>query len=268
MQSYQTYRTFAEQLVRSGGVVAKKAFHSRQFQTRWKSDNTYVTQTDTAIEQQYRDQIAQAYPDHQVFGEELGGSIDSSKPTWILDPLDGTTNFSHQIPLYCSMAALQIENEIVCAAVYAPETDSLFSAALGAGATLNGEPMPPPSSETDLHKSTLLLDSGKSAAARSDSFALVHTSGATFRSFRKFGCMIVPLLFAAQGKLDVAIIFGVDLYDVAGLSLIFDEAGYTVLGRAGKAWQKAENTDFTLTTPLLKKSVQSLLQLGTSEGAT
>lgn len=259
MPEYQNYRLFAEKLVQEGGAIALRDFNQQKFSTKWKSDRSYVTQTDTEIETRFRSLIAEKYPDHSIYGEEYGGSLDPSKSTWILDPLDGTTNFSHHIPLFCSMAALQINGRIVAAAISSPIQSLIFSASLGAGATINKKPFPQISQETKLDSITLLLDSGKSTQARTDSYRFLAKSGNLFRSFRKFGCMIAPLLYALHGKLETAIIFGVDLYDIAGLSLILSEAGYTTLGKSGNEWKLTENADFIVTTSVLKSKIGVLV---------
>lgn len=259
MSDYQKYRLFAEQLVKLGGEIALADFEQQKFATEWKSDHSYVTQTDLAIETKFRSMIKAKFPDHAVYGEEFGGSLDTHTPTWILDPLDGTTNFSHHVPLFCSMAALQIDGVIVAAAIASPIQGLIFSASLGAGATINSKPFPPPSTETKLETVTLLADSGKSTEARADSYQFLSQSGNQFRSFRKFGCMIVPLLYAAHSKLETAIIFGIDVYDIAGLSLLLHEASYVVLGVGGTTWHLSENSDFIVTTPTLKTQIETLL---------
>ncbi len=71
--------------------------------------------------------------------------------------------------------------------------------------------------------------------------------------------MVAPLLYAAHSKLDTTIIFGVDLYDCAGLSLILHEAGYAILNKTGKQWQQAENSDFVVTTQSLQPVIESIL---------
>ena len=259
MSQYTHYRMFAEKLVKFGGEVALQDFQKQKFKTRWKADKSYVTQTDTTIESKFRTMIATEFPEHAIFGEEYGGTLNSNQPTWVLDPLDGTTNFSHHIPLFCSMAALQIDNKIVAAAISSPIQGFIYSASLGDGATINGEPFPQLSNQQDLAKITLLADSGKSEKARADSYHFLSLYGNRFRSFRKFGCMIAPLLYATHSKLDAVIIFGVDLYDIAGLSLIFHEAGYTTMGTSGKRWQQSENSDFIVTTQLLQSKIESIL---------
>jgi len=259
MTNYQSYQKFAESLVTSAGEIIREHFLSRRFSTEWKTDHTYVTQTDTQAETLMRELISNQYPDHAILGEEYGGSIDSHTPTWILDPLDGTTNFSHHIPLFCSMASLHMDNQVVAAAVYAPINQLLFSASLGAGASINQTPFPTPATTTKFENVTILLDSGKTAEAKKCANEFVATEMHAFRSYRRFGCMIAPLLLASEGKLDISIIFGVDLYDVAALSLLMREASYLILGNDGQTWQKTLNGDLTIVSPSLLTQTQTLL---------
>lgn len=256
---YEKYLKFAEKLVAEGGKIALTNFQQQRFATEWKEDHSLVTSTDTQIENLWRQKIAQEFPKHQIFGEEFGGSIDTGKPTWILDPLDGTTNFSCHVPLFCSMAALQVDEDIVCATVSSPIQNLLFSAIKGGGAFINGQPFPQASTEGNLDNVTILLDSGKSQTARERSYQFINKHCHQFRSFRKFGCMVAPLLFAAHSKLETEVIFEVDLYDVAGLSLIFQEAGYTLLGEGGTAWHKSKSGDFIVTSPAITKKVSKIL---------
>lgn len=258
---YEKYLKFAEKMVVEGGQIALTNFQQQRFATKWKEDHSLVTSTDTQIENLWRENITKAFPGHQIFGEEFGGSIDTGKPTWILDPLDGTTNFSNHVPLFCSMAALQVAGEVVCAAISSPIQNLLFTAFKDGGAFINEEPFPKPSAKGKLENITLLLDSGKSKTARERSYQFINQHCHHFRSFRKFGCMVAPLLFATHSKLELEIIFEVDLYDVAGLSLIFQEAGYTLLGENGTAWHDSRSGDFVVTTPTLEKSIAEILEI-------
>ena len=103
-----------------------------------------VTDVDVAIERMFRSLVAERYPDHDVLGEELGapsGERPRSPYCWILDPIDGTTNFAHGLPIFCASLALEVRGTLSVAAVYDPSRDELFTAERGRGAWLNGQPM-------------------------------------------------------------------------------------------------------------------------------
>lgn len=110
-------------------------------------------------------------------GEEEGGDLNSGGYTWIIDPLDGTTNFASLVPLFCTMVALCHRGQIVCAAVYGPVQDMLFSASVDGFSQVNGQPLPPPSDNSDLSKTTLLIDSGKDRQVRTQTDTFVAQIG-------------------------------------------------------------------------------------------
>src|SRR5204863_663673 len=107
-----------------------------------KSTIDVVTDVDMAIEREFRTLVAERFPDHDVLAEELGGSAEvPSGPCWVFDPIDGTTNFAHGLPIFCSTVALEIDGVAEVAAVYDPNRRELFTAERGSGARLNGRPL-------------------------------------------------------------------------------------------------------------------------------
>src|SRR3984957_3541563 len=101
-----------------------------------------VTDVDIAIEREFRALVAERFPDHDVLAEELGGRRDApSGPCWVFDPIDGTTNFAHGLPIFCSSVALEVDGMAEVAAVYDPTRKELFTAERGGGAFLNGQPI-------------------------------------------------------------------------------------------------------------------------------
>src|SRR3989440_6886881 len=101
-----------------------------------------VTEVDVAVERMFRDLIAERFPDHQILAEELGGAdAIPAGPCWIFDPIDGTTNYAHGLPIFCASLALEIDGVAQAAAVYDPNRKELFTAERGRGAFLNGRPL-------------------------------------------------------------------------------------------------------------------------------
>ena len=98
-----------------------------------------VTDVDVAVEKMFREMVAERFPDHQVLAEEFGGAAAVPRgPCWVFDPIDGTTNFAHGLPIFCSSLALEIDGVAEVAAVYDPNRRELFTAERGGGAFLNG----------------------------------------------------------------------------------------------------------------------------------
>src|SRR5205823_6006635 len=96
-----------------------------------------VTDVDLAIEEMFRKLIAERFPSHQVLGEEFGGSpIAPPGPCWVLDPIDGTTNYAHGLPIFCASVALEVDGVAIVGAVYDPTRRELFTAERDHGAFL------------------------------------------------------------------------------------------------------------------------------------
>src|SRR5882757_8911317 len=117
-----------------------------QFGTKMQIDKKgtidLVTEVDLVVERMFRALVAERFPDHQVLAEELGGRSGVQKgPCWVFDPIDGTTNYAHGIPIFCSSLALEIDGVAEVAAVFDPNRQELFTAERGGGAYLNGRPV-------------------------------------------------------------------------------------------------------------------------------
>ncbi|MCP4425514.1 MAG: hypothetical protein GY803_13555, partial [Chloroflexi bacterium] len=130
-----------ETAVSAGNLIRQKWSQPRQIKNKGFRD--VVTDTDIAAQQLITDAIRARFPDHGFLTEEEDGNLPVDGPViWVIDPVDGTTNFSRAIPTFCvSIAAVSAKNEVLAGAVYDPMRDELFSAAKGQGATLNGRPI-------------------------------------------------------------------------------------------------------------------------------
>src|SRR5262249_19060969 len=114
----------------------------RDFTIDKKSAIDLVTDVDVAVERRFRALMAERFPHHPVLPEGLGGAATvPDGPCWIFDPIDGTTNFAHGLPIFCASLALEIGGVAEVAAVYDPTRKELFTAERGGGAFLNGRPL-------------------------------------------------------------------------------------------------------------------------------
>src|SRR5438445_8128176 len=132
--------TAIEAVVQAGAVQLARA--GRGIRVDKKGTIDLVTEVDVEIERMFRATIAERFPDHQVLGEELGGSATAPPgPCWVFDPIDGTTNYAHGLPIFCASVALEVGGIAEVAAVYDPSREELFTAERGGGAFLNGRPI-------------------------------------------------------------------------------------------------------------------------------
>ena len=131
--------TIAVRAARKAGSIINRASldGGGALKVRTKRANDFVTQVDQAAEQAIIDTVKKAYPDHGFLAEESGASEGSAEYVWIIDPLDGTTNFIHGFPQYCVSIAVQRRGALAHAVVYDPNRNELFTTSKGGGAFLN-----------------------------------------------------------------------------------------------------------------------------------
>lgn len=132
-------RTAIEAAYRSAKILQSRFGNISRI--RKKADAEIVTEADTESENAIIATIQAQYPDHAILGEECGLIKGTSEYKWIIDPLDGTVNFAHQIPIFCISIALAVQDSIVLGIILDPVNDELYSAVSGQGAQLNGHPI-------------------------------------------------------------------------------------------------------------------------------
>ncbi|MGZ4152801.1 MAG: inositol monophosphatase family protein [Actinomycetota bacterium] len=155
-QAYRSEWSFAVSLASRAGAFARSFFGTR-LDVRHKPDGSPVTDADVAVESMLRAEIAAAYPDDAILGEE-GGPAGSSSRTWVLDPIDGTKNFVDGIQLWATIVGLVVDDEPVVGVVDAPALGERYDAIRDGGARLNGTPIHV--SSVDRVSDALVLHSG------------------------------------------------------------------------------------------------------------
>jgi myo-inositol-1(or 4)-monophosphatase len=190
---------------------------------------------DVAVEQRFRAMVAARFPDHAILGEEMGGSDRTpAGACWIFDPIDGTTNFAHGLPIFCSSLALEIDGVPEVAAVYDPTRRELFTAERGGGAFLNGRPLRV-SPAASLVDAMLVTGFPYDVHARVDE--IVGLFGAFVgraRAVRRLGSAAIDLCYVAAGRMDGFWESDLKPWDIAGGALLVAEAGGRVTGLAGE----------------------------------
>jgi len=185
-----------------------------------------VTEVDVAVERMFRDLVAERFPDHVVLAEEFGGAeLPSERPCWIFDPLDGTTNYAHGLPVFASSLALEIDGEIVVGAIYDPTRRELFTATRGGGAFLNGVPM-----RVSPHAALIdaLLVTGFPYTIhqhRGELVSLFSAFLAEAQAVRRLGSAALDLCYVAAGRLDAFWEQHLHPWDMAAGALMLTEAG-------------------------------------------
>jgi myo-inositol-1(or 4)-monophosphatase len=197
-----------------------------------KGDKDLVTRLDKESEALIAARIRAAYPDHKILAEEGTTGAAESSYTWIVDPLDGTTNYAHAFPAFAVSIAVQHESDLVCGAVFAPALDELYAAARGGGATLNGRPIAV--SPTDEVKRALVGSSFTYDPHEVGQWSRANTFIRTTQALRNIGSAALELCYVADGRFDAYLQPGLSPWDMAAAALIVVEAGGKVTNFHGQ----------------------------------
>jgi myo-inositol-1(or 4)-monophosphatase len=231
----------AVEIVLQAGAI-QLARRASGFHVDKKGTIDLVTEVDIECERMCRAILAERFPDHDILAEEM--SRDPQQPStsthrWVYDPLDGTTNYAHGLPIFCSSLALQIDGRTVVGAIYDPTRAELFTAERGTGAFLNGQ---------RLHVSAAaelidaLLVTGFPYDVHKHTADLVTMFGAFLgraRAVRRLGSAALDLCYVAAGRFDGYWEQHLWPWDVAAGALIVAEAGGTVTGMDGSDFDPA-----------------------------
>ena len=221
----------------AGAIINRAALDVEAVRVSNKQVNDFVTEVDQQAEQAIIETLLTAYPDHGILAEESGNEYGNknSNFVWIIDPLDGTTNFIHGFPVYCVSIALAVDGRIEQAVVYDPSRNDLFTSTRGRGAFLNER-------RIRVSKRTMLRDSLISTGfpfRPGDNFkqymamlgdVMQRTSGV-----RRPGAAALDLAYVAAGFSDGFFETGLNIWDVAAGSLLVTEAGGLVGNFTGES---------------------------------
>jgi myo-inositol-1(or 4)-monophosphatase len=190
-----------------------------------KGELDLVTEVDRACEVAILERLRRSFPNHDVVAEESAPSLRGSDYVWYVDPLDGTTNYAHNYPFFCTSIGLAHRGSVVAAAVYDAVADELFTAARGRGATVNGMPLKV-STSGDLSRSVFLT--GFPYDLRDDvahTLRLFERFLHHARALRRDGAAALDLAYLAAGRIDGYFEERLKPWDVVAGSLLVEEAG-------------------------------------------
>jgi myo-inositol-1(or 4)-monophosphatase len=195
-----------------------------------------VTQIDREVETMFRALIAERFPDHVVLAEEFASGGDRQRAaeyTWVFDPVDGTTNYAHGLPIYCCACSLERHGQPIASAIYDPSRRELFTAERGLGAWLNGVPMRVSQAETLIDS---LLCTGFPYSVQTDGRYLLELFEAFLmraRAVRRLGSAAIDMAYVAAGRLDGFWEVKLNPWDVSAGALMVEEAGGQVTALDG-----------------------------------
>ena len=182
---------------------------------------------DTECQRRAEDAIHAAYPDHAILGEEDTGSNGAEGGggyEWVVDPIDGTVNFSHGLPFWCTSIAVQLGDEVLAGAIYAPELDQLFTATKETPALLNGADICV-SGVTTLDAAMITSGMDKLIDIGLAPYTILRAIASDCQKVRVMGCAALDICRVAQGHADGYFEAGIYLWDVAAAGLVVRQAG-------------------------------------------
>ena len=229
------WKSFAVDLARKSGLLLKEKFNQTH-EVHYKGDINIVTEADKMSEDLIMDSISHQFPDHGILSEESPAVTGAGKIRWIIDPLDGTTNYAHSYPVFCVSIALEIEDKIVLGVIYDPMRDDMFVATRGKGVFLNEKKIAV-SSVKNLSRSLLATgfpyDIRESKENNLDYF---NAMAIKVQAIRRAGAAALDLAYLAAGRFDGFWELKLKPWDTAAASLMVEEAGGVISEINGDKW--------------------------------
>ena len=224
----------AIQAARAAGDILVKRLPSQR-EVRVKGLRDIVTDADLAAEKAIIQTIHARFPDHALLAEEKGETSGGSPYLWVVDPLDGTTNYSRRFPTFSVSIGLVHQGHLTAGVVYDPLRDHLFAAERGRGATLNGAPLHV-SRLNDVAQAVIGLDWAHSNKNRHEIVARLGRVAPSCGTLRGIGSAALGLCYVAAGWLDAYFHIGLKPWDMAAGLLLIEEAGGCVTDIQGHPW--------------------------------
>jgi myo-inositol-1(or 4)-monophosphatase len=226
-------------LIRAAGGIARAA-HARRhaIDVRDKGVADFVTEADLAVQAYLYRELAERFPDDAFFGEEGDEpAVDPARPTWVIDPIDGTSNFAHGRPGWCVSVGLRAGGESMLGAVYDPLRDELFHARRGGGAYLEADRLACRDHRA-LAGAQLVFGLTRKAPPQ-PTLAAVERLALEGASFRSYGVGALMIAYVGAGRIDGFFEAAIFAWDAAAATLIAEEAGAVVNPRARRAADRA-----------------------------
>ncbi len=227
----RTAMDVALEAARAAGSIIRDRFSS-EHEVHFKGRSDIVTDVDLAAEKTILDLLTGEFPDFSILAEE-SKPVDGDSPyKWVVDPLDGTRNYAHGIPHFCTIIALAKDDHIIASVTYDPVREEMFTAEEGKGAFLNGTKIKA-SETTELSRSLLCCDLGYVDEKAGLALDMVRSLWPGMYSIRFMGSSGLGLAYAAAGRVDLYFHHSLMPWDVAGGLILAQESGAIVVDRQG-----------------------------------
>ncbi|MFO1000651.1 MAG: inositol monophosphatase family protein [Planctomycetaceae bacterium] len=230
-QDSQLWLSAAIEASQAGGKILQDWIG--RFSVREKSRSNLVTEADEASQSAIVDSLKKHFPSHGFLGEEnLNDRMSGTESFWIIDPLDGTTNYVHGFPYYCVSIALSVRGRIVVGVIYDPTRNETFSAVLGQGAFRNGLPIRT-SGETEMKSAMGIASLPVATDPENPAVRRFLRALTQLQTVQRTGSAALNLAYVACGRIDAFWSNSLFAWDTAAGSLLVQEAGGTITTLAG-----------------------------------
>jgi myo-inositol-1(or 4)-monophosphatase len=225
---------YIENLARRSGEILRAGYNT-EHQVGYKGEIDLVTEIDHQSEKYLLGEVQRDFPTHHIFAEESGIIQGNVENIWYIDPLDGTVNYAHHIPVFCVSIGYAFQGRLTLGAVYDPLRDEMFMAERGKGAYLNGKRL---KASTTLELKRSLLVTGfpyDTWDTKQDNFANFTKFAKMSQGVRRLGSAALDLAYVSAGRFDGYWESSLKPWDVAAGGLICEEAGALVTNTRGEA---------------------------------
>ncbi|HEY2881802.1 MAG TPA: inositol monophosphatase family protein [Pirellulales bacterium] len=251
------FLSICEQAARAGGQVLLDWVG--RFAAKEKGPADLVTEADLASQDKIREILLSAFPEHGFLGEEGGPSgVHDAEFRWLVDPLDGTTNYVHQVPCYCTSIALERRGQLICGTVFDPVSGECFTAEAGRGAFLNGKKLAV-SDIDDISKSLVVVSLPPRVQLHSRELDELARVTVACQAIRRTGSAALNLCYVAAGRFDAYWGGNTKPWDVAAGALMIVEAGGVITGLNGGPLHLADPSFIAASTPPLHGQMMELV---------
>ncbi|SDR61993.1 myo-inositol-1(or 4)-monophosphatase [Rhizobiales bacterium GAS191] len=251
----------AQGLAREAGKLMRRRFEDRSsFSLTFKGHQDFLTEVDGEVESFVKKRLAETFPSDTFIGEE--GSREASDSVWIVDPIDGTSNFARGIPHFCISIAYLKDHKPNIGVIYDPMSDEMYAAVSGGGATLNGVPMKV-SGMTDIRSATLEIGWNHRSGVPGYLSLLGRVMGLGAGTIRG-GSGALGMAYVAAGRIDAYVEQHINSWDVlAGLLMVQEAGGHVSDFLAGEGL--AKGNPILACTPALRRVLAETSGIGTPE---
>ena len=253
-----TYLKTAIKAAKAAGKIIRQSF-GKHVDLHYKTGSDFVTNIDIDAEKRIITIIKKKYPEHSIYGEESGLEKKDSRFMWVIDPLDGTTNFTMVNPFFNTAIALVKDGEIIAAVVYNPILEELFTAEKGKGAFLNGNKIHV-NDKNNLSKTIVTFCHGSKKPEHIERVIKIYSQlKRQANHTRQVGAAALELAYVACGRTSVFCMSNMNAYDVAAGALLVSEAGGKVTDFSNKRFT-INSVDLLATNSIFHKRILSIIK--------